>query len=59
MLSPVVSGALRDATGSWGAPILLDGALMGLSCVLLLGVGRVLRVRDGGGLVGAMPDPAP
>ncbi len=36
VLSPVISGALRDATGSWGAPILLDGALMGVSCVLVL-----------------------
>jgi MFS family permease len=36
VLSPVVSGALRDATGSWGAPILLDGALMGVSCGLVL-----------------------
>lgn len=36
VLSPVVSGALRDATGSWGVPILLDGALMGVSCALVL-----------------------
>jgi MFS family permease len=58
VLSPVVSGALRDSTGSWGAPILLDGALMGVSCLLLLGVGRTVRVRDATGLV-AVPDPSP
>lgn len=38
VLSPVVSGALRDSTGSWGAPLILDGVLMGISFLLVLGV---------------------
>jgi MFS family permease len=58
VLSPVVSGALRDASGSWGTPLLLDGALMGLSCVLVLAVGRAPQVQSAG-LAGAMPDAAP
>jgi MFS family permease len=36
LLSPVISGVLRDSTGSWGAPLLLDGALIGLSCLLIV-----------------------
>ncbi len=38
ILSPVVSGALRDATGSWVSPVILNGALMmaGLLCVMLI-----------------------
>ena len=36
VLSPVVSGALRDSTGSWGAPLIVDGVLMGMSCLLVL-----------------------
>ncbi|MED4116223.1 MFS transporter [Priestia megaterium] len=38
VLSPVVSGFLRDSTQSWGAPLLLDGALMGISCLLVLAI---------------------
>lgn len=38
VLSPVVSGALRDSTGSWGAPLVLDGVLMAISCLLIMGV---------------------
>lgn len=40
LLSPVVSGSLRDHTGGWGAALLLDGALMTASCLLVLGVKR-------------------
>lgn len=40
VLSPVVSGALRDSTGSWSTPILLDGVIIGVSCLLILGVSR-------------------
>jgi MFS family permease len=36
LLSPVISGVLRDSTGSWGAPLLLDGALIGISCLLIV-----------------------
>ncbi len=38
VLSPVVSGALRDGTGGWGTPLIVDGILMAVSCVLILGV---------------------
>lgn len=36
--SPVVSGALRDATGGWAASIYLDAALVLVSALLYLGV---------------------
>ena len=38
LLSPVISGTLRDHTGGWGSALLLDGALMTLSCVLILAI---------------------
>lgn len=38
VLSPVVSGALRDSTGNWGIPLIADGVLMGISCLLVMGV---------------------
>lgn len=38
VLSPVVSGAIRDSTGSWGTPLILDGVLMGISCIMIMGV---------------------
>jgi hypothetical protein len=41
VLSPVISGALRDATGSWSAPLFLDAALIGVSCLLVMGVSTV------------------
>ncbi|MED4226921.1 MFS transporter [Neobacillus cucumis] len=40
VLSPVVSGVLRDSTGSWGAPLLLDGVLLAASCIFVLCVNR-------------------
>jgi MFS family permease len=40
LLSPVISGTLRDHTGGWGAALLLDGALMATSCVLVLAIRR-------------------
>ncbi len=46
VLSPVVSGALRDATGSWNAPLLLDAGLIGASAVLVMFVSTApARVR--------------
>ncbi|PTX64626.1 sugar phosphate permease [Melghirimyces profundicolus] len=36
VMSPVVSGALRDATGTWTAAVMLDGALILASFVLIL-----------------------
>jgi len=38
VLSPVISGAIRDSTGSWGTPLILDGVLMGISCIMIMGV---------------------
>lgn len=38
LLSPVISGTLRDHTGGWGSALLLDGALMTLSCALILAI---------------------
>lgn len=38
LLSPVISGTLRDHTGGWGAALLLDGALMIGSCALVLAI---------------------
>ncbi|TVZ78438.1 sugar phosphate permease [Aeribacillus composti] len=38
VLSPVVSGYLRDSTGSWGAPLILDGVLISISCLFVLAI---------------------
>ncbi|EGW40650.1 MFS transporter [Desulfosporosinus sp. OT] len=46
VLSPVVSGAIRDSTGSWGTPLILDGVLMGLSCVMIMGVSSKISDRS-------------
>jgi MFS transporter, ACS family, D-galactonate transporter len=35
VLSPAISGVLRDATGNWNAAVFLDGGLMLVSFVLL------------------------
>ena len=35
VLSPAISGVLRDATGGWSAAVLLDGGLILASFVLL------------------------
>ncbi len=44
VLSPVIAGALRDSTGSWSSAILLDGVIMGVSCLIVLAIGRVIKV---------------
>lgn len=36
VLSPAISGTLRDATGNWNAAVMLDGAIILVSFVLLL-----------------------
>jgi len=41
VLSPVISGALRDATGGWAAPLFLDAALIGVSAVFVTLVSTV------------------
>ncbi|GAB7386402.1 MFS transporter [Bacillaceae bacterium] len=38
LLAPVISGALRDNTGDWTMALILDGVLMGISSLLVLGV---------------------
>ena len=36
MLSPAVSGVLRDATGAWSAAVFLDAGLMAMAVILFL-----------------------
>ncbi len=38
LLSPVISGVIRDAFGGWGPAVLLDAGLMGVSCLLILSI---------------------
>ncbi|MBA4493534.1 hypothetical protein ACFO25_13890 [Paenactinomyces guangxiensis] len=38
VLSPVVAGVLRDSTGNWGIPLILDGVLLAASCLFVIGV---------------------
>lgn len=38
LLSPVISGVMRDTTGGWGPAILLDAGLMGVSCLLIVAI---------------------
>lgn len=40
LLSPVISGVLRDTTGGWGAPLFLDAILLGASCLLIVFIGQ-------------------
>lgn len=50
VLSPAVSGALRDATGSWNAAIFLDAGLIAIAALLLCLVRERAssRLFDGG-----------
>ena len=45
VLSPVISGAIRDSTGSWGTPLILDGVLMGISCIMIMGVSTKMAAK--------------
>jgi MFS transporter, ACS family, D-galactonate transporter len=36
VLSPAISGVLRDATGTWNAAVMLDAGIILMSFVLLL-----------------------
>lgn len=38
LLAPVLSGTLRDSYGGWAPALYVDAALMGASCLLVLGV---------------------
>ena len=55
VLSPAVSGALRDATGGWSAAVFVDAALIAMAIVLFLFVreaataGRGARRNGSGG----------
>ena len=46
LLSPVVSGALRDATGDWTLAIILDAAILGVGALLVMAVGGRHRTRQ-------------
>jgi ACS family D-galactonate transporter-like MFS transporter len=48
LLSPVISGTLRDATGDWTLAIMLDAAILIVSAVLVLTVGRHREGCPGG-----------
>ncbi|MEH6949436.1 MFS transporter [Bacillus sp. JJ634] len=39
LLSPVISGVLRDSTGDWSSPLLLDATLIAASCVCIILIG--------------------
>ncbi|HET7478454.1 MAG TPA: MFS transporter [Rubrobacteraceae bacterium] len=46
VLSPAISGTLRDATGNWNGAVMLDGAIILISFVLLLFVREPRRERE-------------
>ncbi|MBA9028625.1 MFS transporter [Peribacillus huizhouensis] len=50
VLSPVISGVLRDNTGSWGIPLVLDGILMAAGLLLVLGVSSKIALHNSGTL---------
>jgi MFS family permease len=52
VLSPAVSGALRDATGGWSAAIFVDAGLIFGAIVLFLFVREAARVNTGSGTAG-------
>jgi MFS family permease len=39
LLSPVISGVLRDSTGDWSSPLLLDAILIAASCICIISIG--------------------
>ena len=59
VLSPAVSGALRDATGGWSAAIFVDAGLIGGAIVLFLFVREAARPSEEGpaGTIPAEPPP--
>jgi cyanate permease len=52
VLSPAVSGALRDATGGWSAAIFVDAGLIFGAIVLFLFVREAARANTGDGTAG-------
>ena len=51
VLSPVVSGTLRDSYGSWVPAVYLDAAIIFASCALLVFVREVVPGRKAGQVV--------
>jgi MFS transporter, ACS family, D-galactonate transporter len=47
VLSPAVSGALRDATGGWSAAVFVDAGLIAMAIVLFLFVREAARPGEG------------
>ena len=47
VLSPAVSGALRDSTGDWAAAVFLDAGLIAMAIVLFLFVREAARPGEG------------
>ena len=45
VLSPAVSGALRDATGAWSAAVFVDACLIACAVLLLLFVREAAKSR--------------
>ena len=57
VLSPAISGTLRDATGNWTAAIMLDAGIILVSFVLLLFVREPREEVDGAAPAGTRPEP--
>ena len=45
LMSPVISGVLRDKTESWTAPLLLDGGLVAASCICIIFISTKARQK--------------
>ena len=57
VLSPAISGTLRDATGNWTAAIMLDAGIILVSFVLLLFVRESREEVEGAAPAGTRPEP--
>jgi MFS-type transporter involved in bile tolerance (Atg22 family) len=57
VLSPAISGTLRDATGNWTAAIMLDAGIILVSFVLLLFVREPREEVEGAAPAGTRPEP--
>lgn len=47
VLSPVVAGALRDSTGSWSSPMILDGIILGVCVAIIFSITSTVKVKVG------------
>jgi MFS transporter, ACS family, D-galactonate transporter len=57
VLSPAISGTLRDATGNWTAAVMLDAGIILVSFVLLLFVREPREEVEGAAPAGTRPEP--